>query len=83
METFVWGVAVVAVVCLLQVPVTHWLSRYFEQDRAGAADPAAGLPATVDEYDRDPGTCPRCGLHNDAAFDYCANCLAPLFRLQR
>jgi hypothetical protein len=81
MEPLLWGVAVVAAVCLLQVPAAAWLGRYFEQDRTAEADPAAGLPATTEAYGRDPGTCPRCGVHNEDSFDYCANCLAPLTRL--
>lgn len=79
MGPLVWGVVAVAAVCLLQLPLTHWLARYFEQDRGGG-DPATDLPATAEAYDRGPGVCPLCGTHNGEAFEYCANCLAPLSR---
>lgn len=76
MNLFLWGVFVVAAVCLLQLPATHFLSRYVEQDRSG--EPNVDLPANAEDYPREPGVCPRCRRQNDPTFAHCAHCLAPL-----
>lgn len=81
MARLVWGIALLAVICLLQVPVAYWLGRYFKYDGSGVQEPGADLPVEVEEYDRTPGVCPRCGAQNDPEFDYCANCVSPLRRV--
>ena len=78
MDPLVWGVLVVAAVCLLQLPATHYLSKYLEQDRDPDPNAGAGLPVTEDDYPDTDGVCPRCYCQNDPSFSYCEECLAPL-----
>jgi ribosomal protein L40E len=81
MAAFVWGVVLVVAVCLLQLPAVRWLGNRVEGDGPAIDDPTADLPAAMDEYDREPGVCPRCGSHNSPEFEYCATCTSPLRRL--
>jgi hypothetical protein len=75
----VWGFVLVAVVCLLQVPATHYLSRYFEvdeDDRDESATPVEVADHLRDARADEPGVCERCGTHNDPATTYCVHCQA-------
>lgn len=81
MAAFVWGVALVVAVCLLQLPAAYVLGSYVEREGPGVTDPTSALPAAIDQYDREPGVCPRCGTQNGLDFAYCANCTSPLRRL--
>lgn len=81
MEPLVWGAALVVAVCLLQLPAAYVLGSAVEREGPGVEDPTAALPAAIEEYDREPGVCPRCGTQNGLDFAYCANCTSPLRRL--
>lgn len=88
MAEYLWAFAIVAAVCLMQVPAVAFLTRYFRQDREGA-DPAVAdaddgpnpdLPAGRDAYEQVAGVCSACGTDNDPEFDYCQECFSPLSR---
>lgn len=81
MGPFAWGVALVVAVCLLQLPAAYLLGSFVEREGPAIDDPTTTLPAAIDQYDREPGVCPRCGTQNGLDFAYCANCASPLRRL--
>lgn len=81
MEIPAWGIALVAVVCLLQVPATHYLSRYFEvdeEDRDAGATPLEVADHLRDARAEESGVCERCGTHNDLSSSYCVHCFSRL-----
>ena len=81
MEIPAWGVALVALVCLLQVPATHYLSRYFEvddDDRDSGATPLEVADRLRDVRADEPGVCERCGTPNDPSASYCVRCFSRL-----
>lgn len=72
-----WEFLVLVLVPLVQLPGVLVLSRYVASDDDPAWHPDDGYAYRVDGPVV-PGTCPRCGAENDAAYAYCRRCVARL-----
>ena len=75
-----WGIVVIALYSLLQIPAVLLIARYCEVDAGDLPTPPmrsywrADDPAT-----EEPGVrCERCGRRNDPGFARCRHCVAPL-----
>jgi len=77
-----WGLVVLVVYPLLQIPLALLVSRYFsrDDDDAGSPPPQEEYPLSIERPDAPPGltACVRCGTHNEDAYNYCQHCLARL-----
>ena len=82
MATPDWGLLVLVVYPLLQIPLALAAARYVGRGEDDAADPPAPeeYPLTVERPSAPEGmvACTRCGTHNDESFRYCEHCLARL-----
>lgn len=92
MDALVWGLVVLVVFPLLQMPVIIYIARHIESDEEESSQPTRKY-RTGPEYSRsiqsfdaelseqtDSSTvvCPRCGTENDTDFTYCRNCVTKL-----
>jgi hypothetical protein len=76
-----WGLLVLVVYPLLQIPLALLLARYVRRDDDRTEPPPPEeYPLAVDRPSAPPGltACPRCGAHNDDEFAYCQHCLSRL-----
>lgn len=81
-----WGVVVLVVYPLAQVPLILLLARRLKLDGSGPVVTPSMAYWTAEEPDPQfpaasvtlPGRCRRCGVDNDPAFTFCAGCLARL-----
>lgn len=84
-----WGIAILVVYPLLQIPAVILIARYCEVDAADLPTPpmrAFWRDETPDDdaaSDRAPVVaeavrCDRCGERNDPSFGRCQNCVARL-----
>jgi hypothetical protein len=87
MSALVWGVLLLVVVPLLQVPAVFYLSQYVELEEGERVRPPEGTYVTYAGETEpretadpaDEGTaCPRCGADNDPAYQYCQRCAGAL-----
>ncbi|MFB6298719.1 MAG: hypothetical protein ABEH65_00485 [Halobacteriales archaeon] len=88
-----WGIVVLAIYPLLQIPAVWYLSRRTEMDEETRQEPRRGYDtfheASEEEDISDQWTdastvpdgvtaCASCGAHNDVAYAYCRDCTARL-----
>jgi ribosomal protein L40E len=92
MDVLVWGLVVLVVFPLLQMPVILYIARHVESDDEESSQPARTYwngpeySRSVQPFDTESseGTdsstvvCPRCGTENDPDFTYCRNCIAKI-----
>lgn len=88
MSSLVWGVILLVLVPLLQVPAVFYLSRYVELEEGDRVRPPEGTyvtyPGAVESSDatgssdRDGIACARCGADNDPEYEYCQRCAGRL-----
>ena len=88
MSALVWGVLLLVLVPLLQVPAVFYLSRYVELEEGERVRPSEGTYVTYvgetepgeadDSADGDGTACSRCGADNDPAYEYCRRCAGSL-----
>lgn len=77
-----WGLFVLVVVPLLQVPGMYLLLRYVRRDEeSDPSQPVGDEFVPIDPTERatpNTLTCVRCGTENDLGYVYCRNCVARL-----
>jgi len=75
-----WGLIVLVVYPLLQVPLALLVSRYFANDGGDDPPPEEEYPLTIERSEAPPGmaVCIRCGTQNDEVYSYCQHCLSRL-----
>lgn len=88
MSSLVWGVLLLVLVPLLQVPAVFYLSQYVELEErervrapegASVTAPGAVESSNPAESSGGDGTaCFRCGADNDPEYEYCHQCAGPL-----
>lgn len=82
-----FGLAVLVIWPLVQVPLLVYLARRYDldaEDETPQAMAPRGYSIVADASDAAEAcvtagrVCRQCGTENDPSFDYCHNCVAPL-----
>ena len=87
MDLPIWGIAVIALYSLLQIPAVLLLARYCEVEpgdlptppmRSFWQDETRGSDDRSGPVNTDGVRCRHCGAANDPSFGRCRNCVAQL-----
>jgi len=74
-----WGVAVIVIYCLLQIPAVILIGRYAEVEAGDLSTPPMRSYWQEESTPKQAGVrCERCGHRNDPDFSRCRHCVAPL-----